>query len=317
MLLGVRLVNSLGLSGVAFTGYDVGGFVGDKSPALFNRWISLGTFCPFFRAHAIYDSRSAEPWAFGETAEANNRRYIQFRYRILPYIYSSFYEASQTGLPVARSLAIDYTNDEKIFYTDYQNQYLFGPSFLVAPVESFKDFVKVYLPTGNKWYDLYTDKVYDGAQEIVTASDITHLPVFVKGGSIIPVQSVVQNTTEKPNETLELHVFNDEKNGSLVYYEDDGTTYQNKTGNFLKRIFSFDASKKRLGLSKAEGSFSSRYTKVKVVFHGFSSLSNVKSSAGDVNAVKENLNIVSSDYGNYSVQTISLPLTNDEISINW
>ncbi|NWJ52675.1 MAG: glycoside hydrolase family 31 protein [Bacteroidetes bacterium] len=317
MLLGVRLVNSLGLSGVAFTGYDVGGFVGDKSPALFNRWISLGTFCPFFRAHATYDSRSAEPWAFGESAEAINRRYIQFRYRMLPYIYSSFFEASQTGLPVARSLAINYTNDEKIFYAAYQNQYLFGPSFLVAPVESSKDFLKVYLPAGNKWYDLYTDKIFEGGEETVVPSDLTHLPVFVKGGSIIPIQSVVQNTTEKPDETLEIHVFNDEKSGKFVYYEDDGTTYQNKTGNFLKRTLSFDARKKSLMLGKTEGSFSSRYNKVKIIFHGFGLLSKVKSPIGDINTTSENLHLVSSDYGNYAVLSVVLPLTNNEISLNW
>ncbi|HYC85021.1 MAG TPA: TIM-barrel domain-containing protein, partial [Chryseosolibacter sp.] len=108
MLLGVRMVSSMGLTGVAFAGYDVGGFVGNADSKLFARWISIGAFCPFFRGHSMINSRDSEPWSFGEEVEQISRNYIRFRYQLMPYIYSLFHEASQTGMPVQRTLAIDY-----------------------------------------------------------------------------------------------------------------------------------------------------------------------------------------------------------------
>ena len=129
MLCGVRLLNSLGLSGVAFSGYDVGGFANDASPALFAKWIILGAFSPLFRCHSMINSKSAKPWAFGEEVEEISRNYIGLRYRLLPYIYSAFYESSQTGMPVVQSLAIGHTYDAKIYEPAYQNQYYLVPLF--------------------------------------------------------------------------------------------------------------------------------------------------------------------------------------------
>ncbi|RYY26962.1 MAG: DUF4968 domain-containing protein, partial [Sphingobacteriaceae bacterium] len=144
MLAGVRLLNSLGLSGVAFTGMDIGGFTGGPTPALYARWIQIGAFCPYFRNHTAVNTKSSEPWTYGEEVTEISRNYISLRYKLLPYLYSTFYESTQNGYPVNRSLAIDYTFDPKIYDVQYQNQYLFGPSFLVAPFESGKDFGRVY-----------------------------------------------------------------------------------------------------------------------------------------------------------------------------
>src|SRR6185436_18733640 len=161
MMLGVRLVSSLGLSGVAFAGVDVGGFAGEASPDLMARWISIGSFCPFFRAHKVINAKDAEPWSFGEKTEEICRNYIQLRYNLLPYIYSTFYEATQTGMPVQRSLAIDYTFDEKIYHGNAVNEYEFGPSLLVIPYLSTQNAVPAYLPQG-EWYDLYTNQKFSG-----------------------------------------------------------------------------------------------------------------------------------------------------------
>ena len=100
MMLGVRLVNSMGLSGIPFAGYDVGGFVGEASSKLFARWITIGSLSPFFRGHTMINTRDSEPWAYGEETEQISRNYIRFRYKLLPYIYSCFYEASKTGMPI-------------------------------------------------------------------------------------------------------------------------------------------------------------------------------------------------------------------------
>ena len=120
MLQGVRLINSLGLSGVSFTAMDIGGFTGNPSIPLYAKWMELGAFIPYYRNHTAYNTKSAEPWTFGEDVLNITRNYISLRYQLLPYIYSNFYESTQDGLPVMRSLAINYTFDPKILSTDYQ-----------------------------------------------------------------------------------------------------------------------------------------------------------------------------------------------------
>ena len=268
MMLGCRLVNSIGLSGVAFTGVDVGGFSKDASPALFARWIGIGAFSPFFRSHTHYDTRQAEPWAYGEVVENISRNYITLRYKLLPYIYSCFRESSLTGMPVARSLAIDYTFDDKIYQYAYQNQYLFGPSILVAPVESTRDLVKVYLPAG-EWYDLHSGIMLNGNNEVIAESPMHKLPLYVKAGSVIPMQKPVQSTADNPGETLFLHIFKGSSNASFTYYEDDGTSYNYEQGSFYSRRISFDPDRREIVLEKANGSKASQIRKVEMVFHGF------------------------------------------------
>jgi alpha-glucosidase len=266
MMAGIRLVNSLGLSAVPFAGYDVGGFAGEASPELMARWISIGAFSPFFRAHSMINSRDAEPWAFGEETEAIAKNYIRLRYRLMPYLYSMFYEAHRSGLPVARSLALNHAFDENIYRHEYQNQYLFGASFLVIPVESNKNFTKVYLPEG-LWFDFYTDQLFTGKQEILREVPKEILPLYVKAGSIIPMQSQVESLLNKPSETLYLHVFG-AGNGSFDYYEDDGATYDCEQNVFFKRNIFFDVENGLLHFAKAEGSMQSHFTKLHIYWHG-------------------------------------------------
>jgi alpha-glucosidase len=270
MLLGVRLVNSLGLSGIAFTGYDIGGFGGDATPALFARWISLGAFCPFYRTHSSFNTKDSEPWAYGEDVEDISRNYINLHYRILPYIYSLFRESNLNGIPVQRSLAIDYASDERVFYFAYQNQYLFGPAFLVAPCKSTEMITKAYLPEGD-WYYLYNDKKYAGNQEIMIESPLNRLPVFVKGSSIVPVQNVIQNTTENPGETLEIHVYNGKEKAEFRYYEDDGTTYDYQKDAYYERFITYNPRNQELTLSKKTGNTSCKFRNLRIVVHGMNS----------------------------------------------
>ncbi|SFD31679.1 alpha-glucosidase [Chitinophaga sp. CF118] len=272
MLAGVRLLNSLGLSGVAFTGMDIGGFTGNPSVGLYARWMQLGAFIPYFRNHTGVNTKSAEPWAFGEEVLEITRNYINLRYRLLPYIYSTFYEASQNGMPVMRSLAIDYTHDANIYDPHYQNQFLFGKAFLIAPFESTKDFGEIYFPTGN-WYNLYTDELQAGGQKKIFPLSLQKMPVFVKGGSIIPMQTLIQSTAEKPADTLFLHVYKGDIANSIVYYEDDGESYNYEKGGFYKRTIRYDH---QLTLEKAEGSYTSRFNNIKLVLHGFASLQQLK-----------------------------------------
>jgi alpha-glucosidase len=265
MLLGVRIVSSMGLAGIAFAGYDAGGFVGDANTKLFARWISIAAFSPFFRGHSMINSRDSEPWSYGEEVEQISRNYIKFRYRLLPYIYSLFYEASQTGMPLQRSLAIDYTHDHKIYDGQFYNQYMFGPYILVAPVESNKEFVKVYLPEGD-WYYLYNGKRYEGQSEIIIECPPHKLPVFVKAGAILPMQLPKSNTLEI-SEMLTLQVYAGKQNSSFTYYEDDGLTFQHEEGAFAKRLI--EQTPQTLTIHAQEGNYKSTATKLKIVFHGF------------------------------------------------
>ncbi|MEY3444190.1 MAG: hypothetical protein RLZZ519_2471, partial [Bacteroidota bacterium] len=205
MMAGVRLVNSLGLSGVAFAGYDIGGFVGEPSPALYARWMQLGAFCPFFRAHSMINSRDAEPWSFGEEVEDIARNFIRLRYRLMPYLYSAF-EATQTGLPIARSLAIEWPQDPKIYQQPYDTAYLFGADILVYPVESHRQLAKIYLPAGS-WYDFYDDVRYEGGREHVIELNIEKLPLFVRESAVIPMQTAVLHADATHDGTLHLHVY--------------------------------------------------------------------------------------------------------------
>jgi alpha-glucosidase len=276
MLLSARMVTGLGLSGVSFTGSDVGGFMGNPTDQLFTRWMSLGVYTPFFRNHSAWDTKSKEPWSFGLDVEAQVKEMIMQRYRLLPYIYSAFHESTISGMPVARGLAINYTFDEKIYWWKYQNEYLFGDNLLVAPVSCNQQAAKVYLPEGG-WYRLSSGEYYKGSQEVTVDAPLNDLPVFVKASGIIPMQSDIQYTAQLPSQTLDLHIYKGEKPNTLVYYEDDGETYQFENGQFFRRTITFDPVRRVISFSKPEGSFDSKFTSIRLIFHSFDGLMTIRS----------------------------------------
>lgn len=266
MMSGVRLMNSMGISGVAYVGMDVGGFTGNPTPQLFARWVTIGAFSPFFRIHSAINTKEADPWSFGEEVEAINRNYINLRYRLLPYLYSAFYEAHTTGLPINRTLAINNSQDANTYKDEYQNQFYHGASLLVCPAESSKDFIKAYLPEVPH-YDLYTDKEL-AAGEHVVESPVKQLPVFVRAGSILVMQSLTMNTAEKPTDTLYVHLYNGTKGSTFTYYEDDGESFENERGVYYRRPITFSPDKRTVTFGQAEGTHKSKFTQVKMIFHG-------------------------------------------------
>jgi alpha-glucosidase len=280
MLLSARMVTGLGLSGVSFAGPDVGGFMGNPTEQLYTRWMSMGVFTPFFRNHSSWGTKSKEPWSFGQTVEQQVKDMLIQRYRILPYIYSAFYESTVSGLPVARSLAINYTFDEKIYWWKYQNEYMFGDNILVAPVSCNQQAAKVYLPEGG-WYRLSSGEFYKGQSEVIVDAPLNDLPVFVKASGIIPMQSAIQYTAQKPSPVMELHVYNGEKLNSFVYYEDDGLTYQFENGQYFRRTITFDPGQKLISFSEAEGSFASKFTSIRLVLHSFDDVMTLRSAGKD------------------------------------
>jgi alpha-glucosidase len=275
MLLGQRLVNSLGITGMSMIGVDIGGFTGDPTPKLMVRWNSLGVYTPMFRNHAQEGTIMREPWRWGKKNQAIIKKDIEQRYRLLPYLYSSFYQSCQTGMPVSRTLAINYTGDENVYDIKYQDQFLFGDAILVAPVESTKFTEEVYLPDGD-WYRLSTGEKFKGGKATTVPAPLTDLPVFIKAGAIIPMQNVIQSTAEKGDGILEMNVWYGDKANNFVYYEDDGASYDYQRGAYYKREISFDPAKGEIILSKVEGSFTSKYDRVKLVLHGFKASKSIR-----------------------------------------
>lgn len=272
MMLGIRMLNSMGLAGMPFVGMDVAGFSGGATNELFARWTSIAAFSPFFRFHSAKNTKAGEPWNYAEWVEDAAKEYIETRYRLIPYIYSVFYEASKTGMPVQRTLAISHPFDTKVYDQRFENQYFFGPSMMVAPVASDHQYVKTYLPSDG-FYDFYDDTFYPEAGEYVVDAHNgrqgTRLPVFIKAGSIIPMQSVVQNLSEKPSDTLELHVYYGTEKNEFEFYDDDGETFDYREGLFYKRNIIFDPLKKEIKLTRVEGNFTSPFKVIRIYLHGF------------------------------------------------
>ncbi len=275
-LLGGMLLNTqLGLSGLPFVGDDIGGYIGPTSKELFTRWIAVGAFEPFMRNHKEAFSLANEPWSYGEEAEAIAKEYIGFRYRLMPYLYSKFYEASVSGMPVARSLCLNHPFDPLVYDHLYQYQFLFGDAILVVPVTPAEKNKKYYLPEG-KWYDLYSDELHEGSQELARECPVYEIPLFVKASSVIPMQSLVQSTKEKPADTLFVHIFNGDEKNIFQYYEDDGSTMDYKDGVFYKRKIIFDPENKQIVFTAAEGTCVSHFKAIQCVLHGFDEMKGVR-----------------------------------------
>ena len=231
------ITQSLGLSGIPFVGSDVGGFIGVPSGNLYTRWMELGAFTPFFRGHSEINIKDKEPWAFGAEVEGWVKKAIELRYRLLPYLYSEFYKASISGLPIMRPMFLDFQDDGQCYTTNAEFQFMLGNEILVAPVLNENDvYKKVYLPEG-KWLELQTNKIYNGKQWVVVEAPIDRIPFFIKEGGIVPMQEVQNYIGEKKIKELKLNIFPSGKSSSYELYEDDGKTLNYQNGDFTLTKF--------------------------------------------------------------------------------
>jgi len=228
LYMSIPMLQNLSLSGVPFVGADVGGFWRDCTPELFIRWIQLGVFYPFFRVHSAMNTKPQEPWSFGENVEKIAKKYIILRYKLIPYIYSLFYEAKEKGIPPLRSLLLEFPED--INAIKHEDEFMLGPNLLIAPI--YKEGEKerdVYFPSGF-WYDFYSYKEYRGPGVYKVYADLDTIPIFVREGSIIPMWEEQNYVGEKKQNFLELKIF--PGSGEFLYYEDDGETWNYEKGEF-------------------------------------------------------------------------------------
>lgn len=229
------LMLNMGISGYPFVGSDIGGFAGSPPMDLLTRWIELGAFNPIYRDHTGKGTNDQEPWAGGPEQEAIRRRYIELRYRLLPYIYTTVEETTRTGLPIMRPLFLDYPGTTA-FYDD-DRDFLFGNDLLVEPVVTeMLDPLVVNLPPGT-WYDFWSAKQVVDKDKLELHPNLDELPLYVRAGAILPMQNVIQYTGQTPAGPLELRVYPGSNcHGGL--YQDDGHTYDYQKGVFLRVTYS-------------------------------------------------------------------------------
>jgi alpha-glucosidase len=216
---------NLGLSGQPFNGADIGGFLGETSSELFAHWMAVGAFYPFARAHTYIGAKNKEPWAFGKKVEAISRIALERRYRLLPYIYTLFREAALTGMPVMRP--VFFANPKDADLRAEEQAFMLGGDLLVLP----KWAKHPNLP-GGIWRSISLvgeDSVNDKYQP----------NLLIRGGSILPLGKIIQNTTEKSLNPLILLVCPDEQGKARgILYEDAGDGYGYQHGQYLLTTYS-------------------------------------------------------------------------------
>jgi len=219
---------SCGIGGITFIGADVGGFFGNPDAELLIRWYQAAAYQPFFRAHAHIDSKRREPWLFGEEATGHIRNAIVGRYAILPYLYTLFHESSFDGTPVMRPLFVEYPEDTNTY--EIQDSFLLGSDLLVTPVtEQGLQNISIYLPNreGELWYDQNSYERYVGGQTITVPTPLSYIPVFQRGGSIVPKKMRIRrSSTQMHTDPLTLFIRLN-NNGFAVghIYIDDGNSF--------------------------------------------------------------------------------------------
>jgi len=273
----VPLAVNTGLTGIPYWGTDIGGFVPTKefTAELYLRWFQFAAFCPLFRAHGrTWKLRLPWGWNTGDpgpvevrnydgaatpdASELHNaavepicRKYLELRYRMLPYLYSAVRECTATGVPIMRALWLHYPRDAKAVACG--DQYLWGRDVLVAPVvEQGAKSRRVYLPQG-AWQDFWTGERHEGGREITRTVDLETTPLYVRAGAILPLGPVKQYTAEKVDEPDTIAIYPG-ADGSFLLYEDDGKSFDYKKGAWMGVQMNWNDAARKLSLRLAEDS---------------------------------------------------------------
>lgn len=278
--LSVQQLVNLGLSGFSYAGADVGGFTGGPSPELLTKWIEIAAFTPVFRIHAATGQPRTEPWVDGPEHLAIRRRFIEERYRLLPYLYAAAEENARTGDPIMRPVwyddpdAVNAPCDQSIAFT-------LGHDLLIAssPKPDSPAPYDICLPAGG-WYDYWTGMPVIGDKLTVTPS-LAKLPVFVRAGTILPRQPLVQSTDETPQGPLEIDVYPGGRDCAGTLYWDDGTT---TNGASLRQPISCAMGKNGLSIEfgKRVGSYKPWWTEIAITVHDWRGGKTATLTTGDM-----------------------------------
>ena len=273
----VPIAINTSLSGIPYWGTDIGGFVptSEFTAELYLRWFQFGAFCSLFRSHGRtwklrlpwgwntgdpgpVEIRNYDGAAVPDATELHNpqvelicRKYLELRYRMLPYLYSAVHECSTTGMPIMRALWLHYPDDPVAVAR--ADEYLWGRHILVAPVvEKGATTCSVYLPRGY-WYDFWTNDAVEGAHEINRAVDLETMPLFVAAGTILPFGPVKQYTSEETDQPISILVYPG-ADGSFLLYEDDGRSFDYRRGEWMGTRLNWNDARRTLTLNLEPGS---------------------------------------------------------------
>ena len=289
------MLANLGLSGMAFVGTDVGGFNFDCTGELLSRWVQVGCFTPLFRNHSACHTRDQEPWAFDTETEEINRKYINLRYQLIPYIYDQLWHGETSGLPLLRPLILHWQEDARTH--ELNDQLMCGDSILVAPVVQQGQTVRpVYLPAG-QWYDYWTKEVISGEAYILREAPLDICPIYIKAGAIIPNHPVRQYVDEMAMEHLILDVYPNDR-GDIHLYEhliDDGESYAYQNGNCavwrLTQQQLLDKIALTAKLEATDGAFTQPYKTIQWRLNGVS-VEQVTSGGAPLHFVQEGATVI-------------------------
>ncbi|MCB2199108.1 glycoside hydrolase family 31 protein [bacterium] len=267
------MLMSMGLSGNAFVGSDLGGFTDGGDPELFLRWVQFGAWTPFFRNHADVHSHRGEPWAYGPIVEKYVKQVIEQRYSLLPLWYSLFHEHVQSGAPMMRPLVFDpaFTPDLKAGAVN--DQFLVGSHVMVAPIfQSDAGVRPVYFPKGS-WTELKTGKRYEGPGRTLVVAGLDWIPVFARENAIIPSWPVMQYVGEFVPDTLTLDLYpiKDAPAGHFSLYEDDGSSVKPDSRTCEFSLSRFGETILLQQGSIEQGSFEASQSFLRLRFHGIES----------------------------------------------
>lgn len=247
------------LTGMPYWTTDIGGFFRpgasqytDKQfHELLTRWFQWGAFSTIFRMHGY--QTETEPWKYGPEVEANMRKMLNLRYRLMPYIYSEAWQITNDGSTLMRPMVMDFPYDPKAVAQPYQ--YMFGKSLLVSPVVEPNVAAKsVYLPVSTGWYDFWTNEKRTGGSAVEKEIPIDIIPVYIKSGSIIPLGPEVQYAGEKNWASLEVRVYAGQ-DGEFTLYEDEGDNYNYEKGAYSLIPFAWDDTNRKLTIDQRKGKF--------------------------------------------------------------
>ncbi len=259
----------LSLSGMPNTGHDVSGFAGPKpSPELFVRWIQNGIFHPRFTIHSWNSDFTAnEPWMYPEVLPII-RETIQFRYRLIPYLYTLLFEAARTGQPIIRPMLYHFPDDPRCWTESFD--FMVGPNLLVASV--FEDGARsrsIYLPENSAWHDFYTGQRYEGGQTITLDAPLHQIPLLVRENGIIPMGRLMRHFGEQPDDVRQAYVFPAPGLGqaSFTLIEDDGLSLDYQQGHYTQVTLHGEFTADALSFSIAEvvGDFNLPYQQIEFV----------------------------------------------------
>lgn len=252
---------NLGMSGMGFSGTDIGGFGSDATSELLIRWMQLGCFSPLCRNHSSKVGIYQEPWQFDENTCQIYKKFVELRYRLLPYIYDCFCDMGKTGIPVMRPVVMEYEDDPNTW--ELNDEFMLGDRILISPVITQGSRKKmVYLPKGD-WIDYETGEMMTGPVYFIKNAPLDVCPIYVKAGTILPNYPVQQYVGEKEIEELILHVY--PGTGNYFHYQDDGETFNYRQGIYNLYHFSISENEE-FHMQRMLAGYKKGYTALRIIY---------------------------------------------------